>query len=142
MSRDQLDALLAEIRALRDQTLSELTSMTEEEFAYRTEMPRWDDVRRVLLRFGDHMREHATQVAGTRDAIGRGPTMPQRILAEAEVAWGRMLAAIVGLTDEDLDKAPPDGGWSIRQVLEHVRDTEKAYLDAIRRAREAQGKAS
>ena len=114
--------------------------MEEEEFAYPTEMKRWDDIRRVLLRFGDHMREHATQVAGTRDRVQREPTMPRRILAEAEIAWGRLLAATVGLTDEDLDREPPDGGWTIRQVLEHVRATEGQYLNAIRAARQAHEK--
>ncbi len=137
MPREQIDALLAEIRTLRERTLAELSDMDEEEFAYPTEMKRWDDIRRVLLRFGDHMREHATQVAGTRDRVQRGPTMPQRILAEAEIAWGRLLAATVGLTDEDLDREPSDGGWTIRQVLEHVRATEGQYLDAIRAARQA-----
>jgi len=135
MSRDRLDALLAEIRTVREQTLAELVDLTEEEFGLPTDMTRWDDVRRVLLRFGDHMREHATQVAGTRAAVGRGPTMPQRMLAEAELAWGKLLAATVGLSDDDLTVSPPNGGWSVQQVLEHVLASERGYLDAIRRAR-------
>lgn len=135
MGRDKLDALLAEIRAAREQTLAELIDLTEAEFSLPTEMVRWDDVRRVLLRFGDHMREHATQVEGTRAAVDRVPTMPQRMLAEAEVAWGKLLAATVGLSDGDLTVDPPDGGWSVQQVLEHVLASERLYLDTIRRAR-------
>jgi hypothetical protein len=138
MEREELDDLLAEIRALRVQTLTELVDMAEDEFACPTDMVRWDDVRRVLLRFGDHMREHGTQVMGARAAIGRELTMPQRILAEAEVAWGRLLGATIGLSDRDLTSEPPDGGWSVREVLEHVRDAETAYLDAIRAARDRQ----
>ncbi len=48
-----------------------------------------------------------------------------------------MLAAVVGLTDADLDAAPPDGGWPIRRILEHVRDLEAGYLETARLARGA-----
>ncbi len=138
MSRERLDGLCAQIRALREQTLAELVDLTEAEFAYPTDMQRWDDVRRVLLRLGDHMREHANQIEGTRVAIGRAPTMPQRMLAEAEVTWGKLLAAAVGLTDDDLDVKPPDGGWSVAEVLHHLIGTEERYLKAIRDARARQ----
>ena len=130
MSRTELDGMLAELRRLREQTLVALVDLTEADFATPTDMPRWDDVRRVLLRFGDHMREHANQVECARAAIGRGPTMPQRMLAEGELAWGKLLAATVGLTDEDIAAQPPDGGWSVKQVLAHVIQTERRYLDA------------
>ena len=98
-------------------------------------MPRWTEVRRVLLRFGDHMREHATQIAGTRAAIQRDVTMPQRILAEAERSWGVLLAATVGFTDDDLAVKPPDGGWSVQEVLEHITKAERNYLNVIVEAR-------
>jgi hypothetical protein len=137
MERTRLDGLLAGIRSAREQTLAELTEMTEEEFAHPTPMQRWDDARRVLLRFGDHMREHANQVVGARAAIGQAPTMPQRMLAEAELAWGKLLGATIGLTDEAAATAPPDGGWSVEQVLEHMLKVEGLYLDAIRQARQA-----
>ena len=91
MDRDKLDGMLAEIRQIREETLLELADMTEEEFPLPTDMERWTDARRVLLRFGDHMREHATQLRGARVDIDRSPTMPQRMLAEAELAWVRFL---------------------------------------------------
>ncbi len=61
--------------------------------------------------------------------------MPQRMLAESEVAWGKLLAATVGLDDEDMDTQPSDDSWTVRQVLNHILDTEQGYLDAVRRAR-------
>ena len=137
MTRDKLDTLLAELRALREHTLTELVDMAEDEFAVPTDMTRWDDIRRVLLRFGDHMREHGTQMIGARAAVGRDLTIVQRLLAEAEIAWGRLLGATVGLNDGDLAAKPPDGGWSVGETLEHVRDVERLYLDAIRRARQS-----
>jgi hypothetical protein len=137
MQREQLDGLLGEIRQIRERTLVELVDVTEVEFPLSTASRpwKWDELWRVLLQFGNHMREHATQVRGTRNVVGRPPTQPQRMLAEAEVAWGVLLGATVGLGDVDLDREPPQGGWSVRRVLEHIRDAESNYLEAIQDAR-------
>lgn len=137
MSREQLDAMLAEIRAAREQTLTALTDLDEKEFPLPTTDKRWSEVRRVLLRFGDHLREHVTQIDGIRAGIGRTPTMPERILARSEEAWGLLLASMVGLQDDDLDKAPREGEWTIRQVLEHFLKGENGYRDRIVEARQA-----
>jgi len=135
MSRSQLDTLLAQIRAKREQTLAECAGLTEADFVLPTGMNRWDDLRRVLLRFGDHMREHASQAGAARIAAGHAPTPPERMLAEAELAWGMLLGATVGLNDEAAAETPPDGGWSVVQVLEHVLKTEETYLNAVRAAK-------
>ena len=134
MKRDKLDTLLAEIRALREQTLVEFNELTEADFDTPTGHERWSEIRRVLLRFGDHVREHANQVEGIRDDLGLIPTMPQRMLAEAEFAWGKLLAATVGLTDSDLD-APPPEGWTIQQTLDHIKASEAFYLELVRAAK-------
>ena len=135
MPRSELDSLLAQIRAMREQTLAETAGLTEADFALPTGMPRWDDLRRVLLRFADHMREHASQAQAARVAAGHAPTPPERMLAEAELAWGMLLGVTVGLSDEDASTPPPDGGWSVVQVLEHVLKTEETYLNAVRAAK-------
>jgi hypothetical protein len=137
MSRAQVDTLLAQIRQKREQTLAECAGLTEADFALPTGMPRWDDLRRVLLRFGDHMREHASQAGAARAASGHAPTPPERMLAEAELAWGMLLGVTVGLSDEDAAAPPTDGGWSVVQVLEHVLKTEETYLNAVRAAKAA-----
>lgn len=135
MSRAALDDLLAQIRSERERTLEALTGMAEDEFSLPTDMQRWTDVRRVLLRFGDHMREHANQIAGVRAGIGSDYTTPQRMLAEGEMAWGKLLGTVVGLSDEELRAKPPDGGWSVQEVLEHILVSERNYRNAIMRAR-------
>jgi hypothetical protein len=126
--------MLAEIRQARERTLAALVNVSEADFSTPTGMERWTEVRRVLLRFGDHMREHANHAEHTRDLIGCTPAMPQMMLQEAELAYGKLLAALVGLTDTDINQAPPDGGWSIRQVLQHTLETEKLYLAVIEKA--------
>lgn len=135
MSRAQLDTLLAQIRAMREQTLAECAGLTEADFALPTGMNRWDDLRRVMLRFGDHMREHASQAGAARVATGHAPNPPERMLIEAELAWGMLLGATVGLSDDEAATPPPDGGWSVMQVLEHVLKTEETYLNAVRAAK-------
>lgn len=135
MSTQELTKMMTEIRHLREKTLAALSEMEETEFGIATQMERWTEIRRVLLRFGDHMREHTNQVNGVRAAIRRELTMPQRILAESEIAWGLLLAAMMGLSDGDLDQKPPDGSWSIRETLDHIANTERRYLQAIQDAR-------
>jgi hypothetical protein len=39
-----------------------------------------------------------------------------------------------GLSDRQLLWAPPEGGWSVAQVLEHLAITNEQYLSAIRKA--------
>ena len=135
MSTQELTKMMTEIRRLREETLAALSEMEECEFEVATQMERWTEIRRVMLRFGDHMREHANQIKGVRVAIKREPSMPQRILAESEIAWGLLLAATVGLSDEDLYQEPPDGSWSIQKTLAHITKTERRYLQAIQDAR-------
>lgn len=136
MNRTQLNDLLSEIRAAREQTLRALADVTEDEFTTPTDFPRSNDLRRVLLRFGEHMREHASQIEGIRAGIGGAPTPPQRMLAEAELAWGRLLAATVNLTDDDLSSTPPDGGWTVEETLAHILQVEKWYLEVVLKARQ------
>lgn len=135
--RKEIKDLIAKIRAAREETLASLTGVNEADFSVSTSMERWTDVRRVLLRFGEHMREHANQIEHTRDLIGATPTMPQRMLQEAERAYGQLLASLLDLSDDQLNQVPLDGGWSIRQVLEHALHGEKNYRAVIEAAFQA-----
>ena len=138
MTRQKIDELLGQIRAARQETLVTLSDASEADFAIPTDLHRWDDLRRVLLRFGEHMREHTNQLEDARQKTDTGPTMPQRMLAEAERAWGQLLAATVGLSDASATQQPDDGGWSAMHVLEHMLEVEKTYLAAAQRARAKQ----
>ena len=138
MHRAKLEEILTQIRIVRQETLTTLHDVTEADFAIPTDLKRWDDLRRVLLRFGEHMREHTNQLEDARQKTGTGPTMPQRMLAEAERAWGQLLAATVGLDDDSAGQQPADGGWSAMRVLEHMLEVEQNYLAAAQRAITAQ----
>lgn len=58
----------------------------------------------------------------------------QRKLAEAERAWGHLLGTLVGLTDDDLDRVPEDGAWTIRETLDHILWAETRYMGHIQAA--------
>ena len=126
--------MLDELRREREATLAAITDISREELRYSTGHERLSSARRVMLRFGDHLREHALQVRLVRKGTQRLPTEPQEMLALAEQAWGDVLASCVGLTDDDLDHVPAPGQWSARQVFEHMIKSEAAYHKMIEKA--------
>lgn len=135
MGKSEVRHYLQELAEVQSNVLSELEDLGREELRYATDSARWNTVRRVTLRFGDHVREHTTQLIAAREEIGAAPNMPQRILACAQEAYGRLLGAMIGLRDEHLDMVPEEGEWTPREILEHVITIQRSYLDLIRRAR-------
>jgi len=126
MSRHELQAKLDEIRAVRTEVLQYLQDVPDADTDLETpDLRTWRNLGIVLLRFGDHMREHGNQIAGIRQALGSGPTDVQRKLGAAEEAWGALLGVVAGLSDADLDAAPETGSWSIRETLDHILSAEK-----------------
>ena len=134
MPTEKIQAMLAELRSERNATLAALTNISREELRYSTGHQRWSSARRVMLRFGDHLREHALQVRNVRKLNNDNLTEPQMMLAMAEQAWGDLLASVVGLTDEQLDHVPAPGQWSVRQVFEHMIKTERDYRQMVEKA--------
>ena len=135
MSNEKVKALLAELRREREATLDAITDISREELRYSTGHERWSSARRVMLRFGEHLREHALQVRLVRGRLQRSTSEPQDMLALGEQAWGDVLASCVGLTDEDVDRVPAPGQWSVRQVFEHMIKSEASYRQMIEKAK-------
>lgn len=133
MANEKVQALLDELRRERAATLAAYTDITREELRYATGHERWSSARRVMLQFSNHLREHALQVRLVRKGLQCQPTEPQDMLALGEQAWGDVLASCLGLTDDDLDRAPAPSQWSVRQVLEHLIKSEKGYRNMIAR---------
>ena len=59
-------------------------------------------------------------------------------MGRLQQARGQLEGLLIGLSDEDLDRAP-EGEWSMRQVLEHFMQTEDFYLDRIEQAMASSG---
>lgn len=57
---------------------------------------------------------------------------------EANLEFGRFIGELACLTDDQLDLSVPDGGRSIREVVEHVLGSLEGYFpDQIERAEPA-----
>ena len=118
MARTELNAKLNEIRSCRDKVISLLQDVEDSASPLSTkEWSSYPTVGVMFLRFGDHMREHANQIAGARNALQAFLTDTQRKLAESERAWGHLLGTMVGLTDED------SGPSARRRLLDRKGDS-------------------
>ncbi len=142
----EVRAILAEMRKKRRKHDAELMHVTEEQmnsatgFTFETIMTGGDGkttgagVGWLFLRRPDHLEEHALQIEGIlRSRFGVGRTQAHLIWAASQRAHGDLHAALVGLTDDDLDDRTgiPDGEWSLRQILEHLIVVERYYtMDA------------
>lgn len=119
--------LLAENRAHRRSVFAQLEGIPSERMGDATT---WGggpvDVRFMFLRFADHEEEHELSVQTRLIEAGFRQTSAQRILARAEMTRGDLLAALVGLSDDDLDRAP-EGEWPLRRTLAHVINVEHSY---------------
>ncbi|MEQ1834734.1 MAG: DinB family protein, partial [Candidatus Eisenbacteria bacterium] len=58
----------------------------------------------------------------------REPMLAQ-LLTELDRVEPRTRVAVTGLTDSKFREVPPDGGWSVAQVFEHLCVVNAAYLD-------------
>jgi uncharacterized damage-inducible protein DinB len=50
-----------------------------------------------------------------------------RVLAYAQIAFGRLRGLLAAIDDDLLDRAPAEGEWSIRQTLTHAIEVERSY---------------
>jgi uncharacterized damage-inducible protein DinB len=90
-------------------------------------------IRTMFYQLMNHEIEHTVHAVKTLRDLGIATTEAQLILGRLQEARGLLEGLLVGLSDEDLDRAP-DGEWSLRQVLEHFMETEDSYLPRIEQA--------
>lgn len=55
------------------------------------------------------------------------------LLAHYRIGYGAVVSALDGLTDTELDRRPPDGGWTARQIAHHLADSETNSYVRLRR---------
>jgi uncharacterized damage-inducible protein DinB len=71
-----------------------------------------------------HEKQHTGQVWSVRDQLrllqGWGNQDLPALLADYYTSRAQLIAALFGLTDAQLDTKPTDGGWTIRETVEHV----------------------
>ena len=80
----------------------------------------------------EHERMHAGQIIGLRDNINRlQQDRISRLLADLYLSRAALIASLLGLEDADLERSPTDGGWSIRQIVEHVLYWDRDSIDDL-----------
>jgi hypothetical protein len=92
------------------------------------------DIRFRLHRFAAHERQHTVQVAKTLRGVGFAPTEAQRLLAQAQVTRGQLLARLVGLPDDLLDRAPAPAAPSVAAILAGLIESERERVASVRAA--------
>jgi hypothetical protein len=127
---DATRAILVDMRETRRRVFAELAGLPEERL---NEPAQWGgrefDVRFILLRYADHEEEHALQVRKTLDGFGWRQSEAQQILGAAQVTRSDLHGTLIGLTDADMDVAPP-GEWPVRLTLWHIAQSDRTYRAA------------
>lgn len=100
----------------------------------------WQDydegVRHMFFRTYEELRELAIELALTRAKAGNPISRAQRILAQYHTAYRDLLGVSLGVNDDLAEQAPAEGEWSLRAVLLHIVDAERAFFAVIYRALE------
>ncbi|MDP6102031.1 MAG: DinB family protein [Dehalococcoidia bacterium] len=90
-------------------------------------------IRTMIYQLMYHEVEHTVHAVKTLRDLGIATTEVQLILGRLQEARGQLEGLLIGLSDEDLDRAP-NGPWSLRQVLEHFMEIEDSSLPRIEQA--------
>lgn len=101
------------------------------ERAYAWEEYDEDGLRFALLTAHHQLRATAATVAADRLAAGKPFTEAQRILAQVHEAYRDLTGALAGTSEDEMDAAPPNEQWTLREVLKHMLGAEKGFLAAI-----------
>ena len=121
------EEFMAHMRAKHDDLVKKLMSVPEEQMG---EVAAWGQrqlpLRSMFYQLINHEIEHTVHAAKTLRDLGLAQTEAEQIMGRLEEARGRLEGLLVGLSDEDFDRAP-EGEWSMRQVLEHIMETEDSY---------------
>lgn len=99
---------------------------------------KWRDYDEEGLRFAlllthHELRDLAVQLAARRASE---PSQAQRILAQYHQTYRDLTGVLAGVSGEDLDRAPAEGEWPLRETLDHMLGAEYGFLGVTRGALE------
>jgi hypothetical protein len=89
-------------------------------------------MRAVMRIMHDHEMSHLIQIQKTCQALGHKATEVQMILAQTMQARAALAAAVLSLSDEEIEAKPSADEWSVREVLEHVLRYDPVLIERIR----------
>ena len=97
----------------------------------------WKDHDEEGVRFAffvtlQELRDLAVRLASTQ----AGQTAAQHILGQYHAAYMDLQAAILGLSNEDAERAPAKGEWPVQKVYAHILSTDISFTITVRYALE------
>ncbi len=94
----------------------------------------WGEYKEEGLRFALLMTHHEVRDFAVRLVADRKrqPTQTQRILAQYHQAYRDLTAVLAAVRTEDLDRAPAEGEWPLRETLKHMLGAEYGFLTVSR----------
>ncbi|MGQ4807959.1 hypothetical protein NKDENANG_01325 [Candidatus Entotheonellaceae bacterium PAL068K] len=132
--------LKAFIKQLQDSFTETLNRLIDLPPAYLQEpcghgCARGGSARDLLIHNIFHEKQHTGQIWSIRDQLRilqgwENQDLPL-LLADYYTARAQLIASLFGMTDEQLDLKPPDGGWTARETLEHVLYWDRNSIDTM-----------
>lgn len=133
----QVKEALDKLNKLREEWMEQLSHLTDEDLDITADDGYWT-IKKWLYRMIDHEAIHMGQIVRTRRSIE--PVWKaavrwreiDRLMGELYRLRGQVASELVGLSDELLTTQPGEGKWSIKEILEHLGQAEKYYVEQIK----------
>lgn len=128
---------IRELAASMQQTLEALLDLPDEELleASAHVCAQGKDVWTLITNDIDHEKIHVGQILEGRYEGRITQTRLERLIAEWLAERGRLIGALVGLTDEEFNQPTAPGAWTYRQIAKHCLLLEQDSLRDIEAAR-------
>ena len=130
-------AMIRQLQKAFNETLDTLYDLPEDYLQQACDhaCARGGSARDLLVHNIFHEKQHTGQVWNIRDELrllqvwdnaSRYPLLVDYYLSRAQ-----LISSLFGLTDEQLDAPPPEGGWTVRQTIEHALGSERRSISAL-----------
>ncbi len=132
----QVKEALSDLNRIREEWLESLSHLTDDDLDITADDGYWT-VRKWLYRMIDHETIHLGQIVRTRrsiEPVWRAAVRWReidRLIGELYRLRGQVASELVGLSDEMFTTRPGEDKWSIKEVMEHLAQAEKYYVDQI-----------
>jgi hypothetical protein len=98
---------------------------------------RWKDHDEEGIRFAFFVTlQELRQLAVTLSALRSRPTAAQHILSQYHAAYTDLQAAVLGISNQDAERSPTEGEWSVKQAYSHILGTDFGFSAVLRYALE------
>ena len=97
----------------------------------------WKDHDEEGIRFAFFVTlQELRQLAVTLSALRSRPSPAQHILSQYHAAYMDLQAAVMGVSNEDAERPPAEGEWSVKRTYAHILGTDFGFSAVVRYALE------